>query len=84
MESTRYTLIQRVKDPKNGHAWTSFVEAYEGYIDAVLLRVGIGRDEAKDLGQEILLKLWKQLPSFDYQPNRGKFRSWHGFVDHHR
>ncbi len=76
MDTTRYTLIQRVKDPKNEDAWASFIGAYEGYIHSVLQRVGISRDEAIDLSQEILLKLWKELPSFNYEPNRGKFRSW--------
>ncbi len=32
--------------------------------------------DANDLQQEILLKLWKKLPSLDYQPERGKFRTW--------
>lgn len=76
MNTTRFTLIHRVKDPSNEEAWKIFSEAYEGYITAVLQKVGIGRDEAGDLRQEILLKLWKQLPDFDYEPDKGKFRTW--------
>ncbi|MGJ8643804.1 MAG: RNA polymerase sigma factor [Luteolibacter sp.] len=76
MNTTRFTLIQRVKDPLNEDAWQSFSDAYGGYILAVLQKVSIGQDEAADLRQEILLKLWKRLPEFDYEPDKGKFRTW--------
>ncbi|MEP2775111.1 MAG: RNA polymerase sigma factor [Luteolibacter sp.] len=76
MNPTSHTLIQRVKDPANEDAWKRFSEAYGEYIFAVLRKVGVGEDQAADLRQEILLKLWKQLPEFDYQPDKGKFRTW--------
>lgn len=76
MNTTRFTLIQRVKDPLNEDAWQAFSDTYGVYILAVLQKVGIGRDEAADLRQEILLKLWKRLPDFEYELDKGKFRTW--------
>lgn len=74
--TTRYTLIQRVKDPNNQHAWSVFTESYSGYITAVLLKVGIVAADVEDIRQDVMLKLWHKLPSFEYVPKQAKFRSW--------
>ncbi len=76
MEHTRKTLIQRLKHQSDDQAWETFVEAYSGYIYTVLRRMGVIHEETLDLQQDILLKLWKKLPDFDYQPERAKFRTW--------
>ncbi|MGJ8635166.1 MAG: sigma-70 family RNA polymerase sigma factor [Luteolibacter sp.] len=76
MNTTRYTLIFRVKDPLNENAWKEFSEAYKDYIDAVLQKFGTNQDEVSDLRQDILLKLWKRLPNFEYEPDKAKFRTW--------
>jgi RNA polymerase sigma factor (sigma-70 family) len=76
MEHTRYTLIKRLRDQSNEEAWTSFTALYENYIYAVLINTGATHDEATDLRQDILLKLWKKLPEFDFQSEKGKFRTW--------
>ncbi|MFC4993226.1 RNA polymerase sigma factor [Rubritalea tangerina] len=76
MEQTRYTLIERLKDQQNEAAWQTFSSTYEAYIYVVLKRLGVTHEEAVDLRQDILLKLWKKLPTFDYQPEKAKFRTW--------
>ena len=76
MNSTRHTLIQKIKDQSDEQAWKTFTQAYEGYIEAVLRKVGIPTADTIDLRQDIILKLWKQLPDFDFEAKRGKFRTW--------
>lgn len=76
MSQTRYTLIKRLQDQHDKDAWATFNETYEGYIYSVLTRIGATHDEAIDLRQDILLKLWTKLPEFEYEPKKGKFRSW--------
>lgn len=76
MQDTRYTLIKRLKDQHDQSAWTLFTETYQAYIYVVLSRAGVSHDDAVDLQQEILVKIWKALPSFDYQPGKAKFRTW--------
>jgi len=73
---TRHTLIQRVKDPHNEDAWKIFSDTYKGFIVSVLRKLGIREAEVSDLSQEVIVKLWKQLPNFDYEPKKGKFRTW--------
>lgn len=73
---TRFTLIQRLKNQSDEEAWQHFTTTYERYIEVVLYKVGIPTNEITDLKQDILLKLWKKIPEFEYQPEKGKFRSW--------
>lgn len=75
-QTTRYTLIERVKNPDNQNAWQTFTETYAGYIKAVLIKVGVSIHDVNDIRQEIILKLWKKLPTFEYEPKKAKFRSW--------
>ena len=38
--------------------------------------MGVEQKDLDDLSQQIMLKLWKKLPTFDYDPQLGSFRSW--------
>ncbi len=37
---------------------------------------GLGQSDLADLVQEVLLILLRELPEFEYDPRRGRFRSW--------
>lgn len=76
MDQTRYTLIERLQNPNDTQAWETFVDAYQDYILAVFIQVGIHHDDAMDLRQEVLLKLWNKLPESPYASSKGKFRTW--------
>ena len=73
---TKKTLLQRAQDPDDSQAWEDFVSYYEGFISIVLSRMGLSATEQQDLSQEILLKLWKNLKSFEVDTERAKFRTW--------
>lgn len=75
---TRHSLLMRAKDPTNDEAWTEFVMYYEKFIYHLLHRLNINADDFYDLVQDILIKLWKNLHSYEKQ--RAKFRSWLAFV----
>lgn len=78
MHETRHTLIQKLQDKElnDEEAWELFTTTYESFIIAILLKLQINAEEARDLKQDILLKLWEKLPSFEYKPNKAKFRTW--------
>ena len=42
--------------------------------------MGVPQGDQADLVQDVLLKAWKSLPSFEYNKSRGKFRSWLSLV----
>ena len=60
--NTHQTLIQRVQNPEDTGAWDEFVKYYETFIKMVLKKSNIPFNEADDLVQDILLKVWKGLP----------------------
>ena len=74
--STRQTLIQRAKDPNDETAWQDFVEYYKDFIQMVIRQLGFKGSENDDLAQETLLAIWKNLPKFEYDQEKAKFRTW--------
>lgn len=74
--NTRQTLLAKLKDQHDQRSWEEFVALYERYIYLVIYNVGVPHNDVDDLAQKVLLKLWKSLPDFDYQPGKCKFRTW--------
>jgi RNA polymerase sigma-70 factor (ECF subfamily) len=77
-EQTRHTLLRRAQDPDDHAAWDEFVLQYRRFIYHVLNRMSVPVDEADDLCQEVLLRIWQRLGSYDR--TRGGFRGWLSFV----
>jgi RNA polymerase sigma-70 factor (ECF subfamily) len=77
MENTRVSLLQRVADPTDHASWAELVALYEplllGYLEH---RRGVPASDARDVVQEVFLKLLDKLRHFQYDPAKGKFRSW--------
>lgn len=57
-------------------AWEVFDARYRGVIFGWCQRRGLTPDSAEDLTQDILLKLFQQLPKYSHDPARGQFRGW--------
>ncbi|VGO20838.1 RNA polymerase sigma factor [Pontiella sulfatireligans] len=72
--NTSYTLLKRACESGDEHAWEDFVTRYRSFIFYVLRQMNIPQSQIDDLTQDILLKLWKNLPS--YRQGSTKFRSW--------
>ena len=79
--TTDAALLARLHDPNDLSAWLEFADIYQPRIYGIcrLQRSGSQRlDEAtaKGLTDAILLQLRQQMPSFHYDPRRGRFRGW--------
>lgn len=72
--TTRQTLIMRANDPTDEKAWEDFVYYYEDYIDILLSKFFLTKEDKQDLRQDILLALWKNLKSYDSE--KALFRTW--------
>ena len=77
---TSNTLILLVKDQKDEAAWSKFTHTYRPYIFQCIRNKGVQGPDAEDLTQDVLLKVWKALETFIYEPSRCKFRTWLAFV----
>jgi RNA polymerase sigma factor (sigma-70 family) len=73
---TRETLLGRVRDPRDENAWQEFCDYYRQYVYNLARRMGLNHHDAEEVLQNVSLNLWKKLPEFDYDPERGRFRGW--------
>lgn len=78
--TTQPTLLARLRDHADHAAWREFEERYRDLILRYCRRRGLQQSDAEDVRQMVLLNLAKQLKSFEYRPDRGRFRSYLGQV----
>ncbi len=74
--TTRITLLEKIKDKDSEQHWEEFVLLYQDFIYSIIRKCGIGFEDSKDLTQAVLLKIWKSLPTFDYDSSKGGLRYW--------
>ena len=73
---TRVTLLAKLKKTENHEAWLEFETIYRGFILSLILRMGINADDAEDISQAVLTKVWQKIEDFEYNQNKGKFHNW--------
>jgi RNA polymerase sigma-70 factor (ECF subfamily) len=75
--STHISLLCDLRDGcRREESWAAFHARYRDLILGWCLRRGLPWDRAEDLTQDVLLKLFEQLPRYRHDPDRGQFRSW--------
>jgi RNA polymerase sigma-70 factor (ECF subfamily) len=79
-DTTRPSLLLRVRDHRDQAAWHLFVQTYAPLVYRFCRRKGLQDADAADVGQEVLTRVAQALRTFEYQPERGRFRSWLGTV----
>jgi RNA polymerase sigma-70 factor (ECF subfamily) len=77
LPSTHISLLSELKEGgRQEEAWAVFYGRYSEVIRGWCLRRGLPLEAAEDLTQDILLKLFQQLPRYRHEPSRGQFRGW--------
>jgi RNA polymerase sigma-70 factor (ECF subfamily) len=80
---TSLTLLGRLRvDPRDAAAWDEFVARYEPKIFQWCLGWRLQESDARDVTQDVLLKLHRLLAKFNYDPSRS-FRAWLKTLTHH-
>jgi RNA polymerase sigma-70 factor (ECF subfamily) len=74
--TTRASLLVRIRDGRDGLAWSEFVEVYGPLVYAYGRRHGLQDADAADLTQDVLIAVAGAAGRFAYNPERGSFRSW--------
>ncbi len=73
---TSVTLLGRLcADPQDQAAWQEFVARYEPNIFLWCLGWHLQESDARDVTQDVLLKRYRSLTTFTYDPSRS-FRAW--------
>lgn len=57
-------------------AWDEFCARYRELIQGFARRQGLQAADCDDVVQDVLVKLTKSMPGFQYDPARGKFRGY--------
>lgn len=73
---TRETLLNRVRRKYDEEAWKEFVFYYQAYVSKIASRMGLSHHDTEEVVQNVMLKLWKKLPEFQYDSSKGRFRGW--------
>lgn len=76
METTRASLLLRVRDHEDSDAWEEFVALYRPLLERYARARGLNADEVEDVAQHCLLTIARKMGEFDYDPQRGRFRGW--------
>lgn len=79
-QSTRASLLIRLRNLHDAGAWQLFVNIYAPLIYRYCRRQGLQEADTSDVTQEVLSQVTRSIATFDYQPERGRFRDWLGAV----
>jgi RNA polymerase sigma-70 factor (ECF subfamily) len=71
---TRATLLVRIRDANDTHAWRQFSELYAPVVYGLFRKRGLQDADAADLTQEVLQAVAAGAERFEYGPKRGTFR----------
>jgi len=73
--STRVTLLDKVRG-NDDEAWNEFCDFYWDLIHGWAMRMGCSESQSKDVFQDTIINLLKQLQGFNYNPGKGCFRGF--------
>jgi len=73
---TRRSLLSRLKRWDDQESWQDFFNTYWRLIYGVAIKAGLSDSEAQDVVQDTMVAVARQIPSFDYDPALGSFKSW--------
>ena len=76
MQSTRITLLQRLADGGSEADWEVFFDIYQDIIVGFARSKGLSPSDAEDLLQETMVDLMRGLQRFQYDREKGLFRSY--------
>jgi len=76
MNTTRGSLLLRLRDPGNSQAWGEFMSIYQPLLTRYSRSRGLGAADAEDVAQHCLTVITQKIQDFEYDPRYGRFRAW--------
>ncbi|TWU43532.1 ECF RNA polymerase sigma factor SigW [Novipirellula aureliae] len=73
--TTRPSLLVRLQNSRDEHAWAEFTAIYEPVIYRMTRRRGLQDADAREIVQEVLLSITAAIERFDVD-DPGSFRGW--------
>jgi len=75
-ETTRSSVLRAVANTKNEAAWQRLFDLYAGFVFSIARSKGLRPEDADDIVQVVFTDLARNLPTFQYDRAKGKFRSY--------
>jgi RNA polymerase sigma-70 factor (ECF subfamily) len=76
VQTTQADLLKAIVDSRNRDAWGAFYRIYAPMIARFAQRLSLPESEADDISQEVLMIAHRSLRDGQYDPRKGRFRSW--------
>lgn len=73
---TRQSLLGRLKNWNDQESWRVFFDTYWRLIYEAACRAGLNDSEAQDVVQETVIAVCKNMPTFQYDTEKGSFKGW--------
>ena len=75
-ETTRSSVLKAVADTENTAAWNRLFDLYAGFVFSMARHKGLKPEDADDIVQVVFADLARNLPTFKYDREKGRFRSY--------
>ena len=83
-ESTRSSVLRSVANTENEAAWHRFFDLYAGFVFSIARSKGLKPEDADDIVQIVFTDLARNLPTFQFDRAKGRFRSYLAGLVHWR
>lgn len=82
--TTTTVLLDRLRDPEDGHVWSMFDERYRPLIEGVARRLGLSAEDAAEVGQATIVDFLTSYRGGRYDRGKGRLRTWILAIARHR
>jgi RNA polymerase sigma-70 factor (ECF subfamily) len=76
MSTTRATLLDRVRDPRDRAAWEEFFALYAPLLEGYARSSGLNPADAEEVRDQCLAVVAQRMPAFEYERAQGTFKAW--------
>jgi RNA polymerase sigma-70 factor (ECF subfamily) len=75
-DTTRPSLLLRLRNRDDHYAWVEFDTIYRPMLLRFGRGMGLDESNAEEVVQNCMAAILKHIGSFEYDPSRGRFKSW--------
>ncbi len=76
MNTTRASLLLRIRDRRDQSAWEEFDHIYRPMLYRFALMRGLDHSQAEDVVQHCMTAIGQHIEGFEYDPKKGRFKGW--------
>ncbi len=73
---TSPSLLLRIRNADDSESWREFDSVYAPVVRAYCRRRGFQATDIDDIAQEVMAAVANAIRKFEYEPDKGRFRSW--------